>query len=174
MFGLQIGFDKPQWLLALILLPILWAVSFRSLAGLGPYRRLFALGFRTLVLVLMVLCLAEVQLKRISDRVTVMYLLDQSESIPKITREAMLKYVMEDVSKHRRKGDLQNASEDKAGVIILAAKRLSNIPPLPTKSAPSAAGSSIRCSRCGPTRPTSPPPSSWPRLRSRKTRPSGS
>lgn len=129
MFGLQIGFDKPQWLLALILLPILWAVSFRSLAGLGPYRRLFALGFRTLVLVLMVLCLAEVQLKRISDRVTVMYLLDQSESIPKITREAMLKYVMEDVSKHRRKGDLQNASEDKAGVIIFGREATIEYPP---------------------------------------------
>ncbi len=129
MFGLQVGFDRPQWLLALILLPILWAVSFRSLAGLGPYRRLFALGFRTLVLVLMVLALAEVQLKRISDRVTVMYLLDQSESIPKITREAMLKYVMEDVAKHRRKGDLQNASEDKAGVIIFGREATIEYPP---------------------------------------------
>lgn len=129
MFELQIGFDKPQWLLALILLPILWAVSFRSLAGLGPYRRLFALGFRTLVLVLMVLALAEVQLKRISDRVTVMYLLDQSESIPKITREAMLRYVMEDVAKHRRKGDLQNASEDKAGVIIFGREATIEYPP---------------------------------------------
>ncbi|MFN0021002.1 MAG: glutamine amidotransferase [Pirellulaceae bacterium] len=129
MFQLQIGFDKPQWLLALILLPILWAVSFRSLAGLGPYRRLFALGFRTLVLVLMVLALAEVQLKRISDRVTVMYLLDQSESIPKITRETMLKYVMEDVAKHRRKGDLQNASEDKAGVIIFGREATIEYPP---------------------------------------------
>jgi uncharacterized membrane protein len=129
MFGLQIGFDKPQWLLALLLLPILWAVSFRSLAGLGPYRRLFALAFRTAVLVLMVLALAEVQLKRISDRVTVMYLLDQSESIPKITREAMLKYVMEDVTKHRRKGDLQNASEDKAGVIIFGREATIEYPP---------------------------------------------
>jgi uncharacterized membrane protein len=129
MFGLHIGFDKPQWLLALILLPILWAVSFRSLAGLGPYRRLFALGFRTLVLVLMVLALAEVQIKRISDRVTVMYLLDQSESIPKITREAMLKYVMEDVAKHRRKGDLQSASEDKAGVIIFGREATIEFPP---------------------------------------------
>ena len=30
----------------------------------------------------------------------------------------MLEYVMEDVAKHRRKGDLQSATEDKAGVII--------------------------------------------------------
>ena len=99
MLNLKIAFDQPWWLLLLVLVPILWIFSFRSLSGLGPYRRLFALGFRTIVLVLMVLCLAEVQLKKISDRVTVMYLLDQSESIPKITREAMLKYVMEDVSK---------------------------------------------------------------------------
>ena len=39
---------------------------------------------------------------------TVIYLLDQSESIPKITRETMLKYVMEDVAKHRRTGPLHN------------------------------------------------------------------
>jgi hypothetical protein len=83
MSGLQIGFEKPQYLWLLVLLLPLWVFSFRSLTGLGPYRRLFALGFRTLVVVLVVaLSLAELQMKRVSDKLTVTYLLDQSESIP--------------------------------------------------------------------------------------------
>ena len=59
--NLEIGFDKPWYLALLALLPVLWLLSFRSLAGLGNVRRMFALGFRTLVLVLIVMCLAEVQ-----------------------------------------------------------------------------------------------------------------
>ena len=39
MSGLQITFDKPWYLLLAALLPVLWLFSFRSLAGLGPYRR---------------------------------------------------------------------------------------------------------------------------------------
>ena len=95
MFNLKIAFDQPWWLLLLGLVPVLWIFSFRSLSGLGPYRRIFALLFRTAVFTMLVLALAGVQLQKISDRVTVIYLLDQSESIPKCTREAMLQYVME-------------------------------------------------------------------------------
>ena len=129
MFGLKIGFDEPWYLLLLVLVPILWFFSLGSLRGLGPYRRLFALGFRTIVFTLMVLALAGVQLQKVSDRVTVLYLLDQSESIPKLTREAMLEYVMQDVAKHRRAGDLASAAEDKAGVIIFGREATIEHPP---------------------------------------------
>src|SRR5688572_14074468 len=118
MFGLKIAFDQPWWLLLLLVAPVLWVFSFRTLSGLGPYRRVVALRFRTVVLTLLVMALAGVQLQKISERVTVIYLLDQSESIPKSVREAMLEYVMKDVSVHRRTGDLTHASEDKAGIII--------------------------------------------------------
>ena len=129
MLNLQIAFDQPWWLLLLALVPLLWIFSFQSLSGLGPYRRLFALLFRTLVFTLLVLALAGVQLQKISDRVTVIYLLDQSESIPKLTREAMLTYVKEDVKAHRRAGDLTSASEDKAGVIIFGREATIEHPP---------------------------------------------
>ena len=43
MWGLKIAFDQPWWLLLLALVPVLWIFSFRSLSGLGPYRRVFAL-----------------------------------------------------------------------------------------------------------------------------------
>src|SRR5439155_10812581 len=130
MLNVKIAFDQPWWLLLLALVPVLWIFSFRSLSGLGPYRRIFALLFRTVVFTLLVLALAGVQLQKISDRVTVIYLLDQSESIPKLTREAMLQYVMEDIKEHRRKGDLSSATEDKAGVIIFGREATIEYPPL--------------------------------------------
>jgi uncharacterized membrane protein/Mg-chelatase subunit ChlD len=129
MSNLRIAFDQPWWLLLLLLVPLLWIFSFRSLSGLGPYRRIFALLFRTVVFALLVLALAGIQLQKISDRVTVIYLLDQSESIPKPTREAMLEYVMKDVELHRRKGDLTSATEDKAGVIIFGREATIEFPP---------------------------------------------
>src|SRR5947207_9072631 len=130
MFNLKIAFDQPWWLLLLLLVPVLWIFSFRILSGLGPYRRIFALLFRTVVFTLLVLALAGVQLQKISDRVTVIYLLDQSESIPKLTREAMLQYVRDDIQAHRRKGDLSSATEDKAGVIIFGREATIEYPPL--------------------------------------------
>src|SRR5439155_12534331 len=115
MLNVKIAFDQPWWLLLLALVPVLWIFSFRSLSGLGPYRRIFALLFRTTVLTLLVLALAGVQLQKVSDRVTVIYLLDQSESIPKLTREAMLEYVMKDVAPHRRRAVPKSVREVKAG-----------------------------------------------------------
>jgi uncharacterized membrane protein/Mg-chelatase subunit ChlD len=129
MLNIKIAFDQPWWLLLLLLLPLLWVFSFHSLSGLGRYRRLFALFFRSAVFTLLVLALAGIQIRKISDRVTVIYLLDQSESIPKPTREAMLEYVMKDVKAHRRTGDLQSATEDKAGVIIFGREATIEYPP---------------------------------------------
>jgi uncharacterized membrane protein/Mg-chelatase subunit ChlD len=128
--NITIAFDQPWWLVLLLLIPVLWVFSFQSLSGLGPYRRIFALLFRTIVFTLLVLALAGVQLQKISDRMTVIYLLDQSESIPKLTREAMLEYVMKDIQSHRRQGDLTSATEDKAGVIIFGREATIEYPPL--------------------------------------------
>lgn len=129
MLNIKIAFDQPWWLLLLLLVPVLWFLSFKTLSGLGPYRRLFALLFRTVVFTLLVLALAGIQLQKISDRLTVIYLLDQSESIPKRVREAMLDYVRADVEAHRRKGDLRSATEDKAGIIIFGREATIEYPP---------------------------------------------
>ncbi|QDU29832.1 von Willebrand factor type A domain protein [Anatilimnocola aggregata] len=125
----RLTFDQP-WLLLLALgIPVLFFISYRSLAALGKYRRVFALGYRGRVLLLMILALAGVQLQKISERMTVMYLLDQSESIPKPVREAMIQFVMQDVDAHRHKGDLQSATEDKAGVIVFGREATIEHPP---------------------------------------------
>ena len=110
---LQIGFERPLFLLLLLLLPAIWYLSYGSLAGLGKWRRLFALLLRSVVFSLLVLALAQVQWKQSTDRLTVIYLLDQSESVPKAKRDFMLQYVHTAVKEHRRE-----ERADMAGVII--------------------------------------------------------
>lgn len=124
MFDRQIGFDDPWYLLLLAGLPLLWIFSFRSLSGLGRFRRLFALAFRTLVFVGMVLALAEIKLLKTSEKMTVIYLLDQSESIPMTQRQAMLRYVEKEISKHR-----DADREDRAGVIVFGHAAVIEVPP---------------------------------------------
>ena len=53
-------------------------------------RRWFVLGLRTVVLLLVVFSLAEIQMVRTSEKLTVIYLLDQSVSIPRGQRRAMV------------------------------------------------------------------------------------
>src|SRR5688572_30549130 len=113
MRGWEIGFDKPWYLVLLALVPLLWLLSFRSLAGLGNVRRIVAIDLRSIVLILIVFALAEVQLLQTSHKVTVIYLLDQSESIPQDKRHAMLDFVVRTVAEHRNK-----ERNDRAGVIV--------------------------------------------------------
>ena len=100
MFSLRLGFDHPGYLWLLLALPILWWVGFKSLGVLGQFRRAFALFLRTLVWTTVVFALAGVQLVWVNDRVTVMYLLDQSQSIPQVKRQVMLDYVIRNVRRH--------------------------------------------------------------------------
>ena len=106
-------FGRPAFLLLLLLVPFIWAFSFNSLAGLGKWRRVFALLLRTAVYTLLVFALAQAQWPRNADRMTVIYLLDQSSSIPESKRNYMMKYAYESVAKYRR----ENA-KDMAGVIV--------------------------------------------------------
>ncbi len=69
--------------------------------------------------------LAGVQLIRVSDRMTVIYLLDQSDSIPVAKRQLMLQYAIENVKKFRRSN-----REDRAGLIVFGREASIEFPPL--------------------------------------------
>ena len=125
MGNLQLAFDRPWFLAALALVPLLWVFSYHSLAGLGRYRSLFAILLRSVVLTLLILALAQMQFLRSSDRVTVIYLLDQSASIPPDVRESMVDYVVEDVERHR-----DDARRDRASVIVFGRQANIEVPPL--------------------------------------------
>src|SRR4051812_7500821 len=124
--NLSITVGNPWWLILLpLILPPLILVSFRSLAGLGPFRRLLAIGLRATVVTLIVLALAELQTVRRSDRLTTMFLIDVSQSVPRESQGPVLQYVTE-ASKKRRKDDL-------AGAIVFGKGPRVEAPPAPTE-----------------------------------------
>jgi len=95
-------------LLALLVPVLLWAR--RSMAGLGRVRGLVAVGIRTSIVILLTLALAQVQWRFTQDEMTVIYLLDQSLSIPASTQRDALRFVEESQKKRR--------SDDKVGLVL--------------------------------------------------------
>ena len=122
----SITFGNPWWLILIpmIVPPLVW-MSYRSLAGLGPIRRTLAILFRTAVITLIVLALAEVQSVRRTDRLTTMFLLDVSNSIPKEQQKAALDYVTEASKKRRR--------DDMAGLVVFGREPRVEVPPAPSE-----------------------------------------
>lgn len=127
MSNFEIDFQYPWMLVLLVLIPISWWIGAQSLAGLGTVRRALALALRSLVLLLVIAALAGVQWIWTSDRQTVIYVLDQSDSIPIAKRQLMLRYAIESVKKFRRSGDRRN---DRAGLIVFGREASIEIPPL--------------------------------------------
>jgi uncharacterized membrane protein len=121
----HVAFDSPWYLALLAALPLIWWSSFRSLGGLGRVRRAVAIALRTLVFALLVLALAETQWVRTTDRLTVIYLLDQSLSISQAQTDAMIKYINESIRQQR-----DRAREDRAGVIVFGTESAVELPPL--------------------------------------------
>ena len=124
MWRLEIGFDNPGYLVLLLLVPPVWLAGLRSLAGLGTTRWLLANLLRSIGVLLLVLALAELQILKTGERLTVLFLLDQSESIPLAKRQAMLEYTVQAVARHRDK-----ARQDRAGVIVFGRHANIEIPP---------------------------------------------
>ncbi|MCA9240415.1 MAG: VWA domain-containing protein [Planctomycetales bacterium] len=113
----SLPFDNPYWpyLLGLlvVLLVAVVAIGRRSISGIGRARWLVAMLLRATVVTLIVLALADLQHRKTSDKVTVLYLLDQSLSIPQEQRDVMRQWVNESMQRHRR-----DDKEDRAGVIV--------------------------------------------------------
>ena len=125
MFHQSVSFYNPWFLLLLGLVPLVAVWSYDSLAGLGKWRRWIAILLRSSVMVLLIFALADLQLLRSNDRITVIYLLDQSLSVPETRRTAMIRYVNASIRKHRRED-----KEDRAGVIVFGRDAEVEIPPV--------------------------------------------
>ena len=122
----MLAFNNPWYLLLLLAaLPLVWWWSAGSLSGLGRWRRAAAIALRTLVILLIVAALAETQYQRVNDRVTVIYLLDQSLSIPEARRTEMIHYANASIRAQRR-----DDKEDRAGVIVFGKNAEVEVPPV--------------------------------------------
>jgi uncharacterized membrane protein len=83
-------FSRPWWLAGCILLvPIVW-LGLRNLAALGPVRRVTAIVLRCLVVIILIALLARPMLTRTSKRMTLVTVIDRSQSIPaKLQKDAL-------------------------------------------------------------------------------------
>jgi uncharacterized membrane protein len=121
----SLAFDRPAYLVLLALIPVLWWLGYRSLAGLGRWRRWLALTLRALVLLLIVLALADAQYQRKSEGLTVVYVLDQSLSVPAPQRAEMIDYVRNSIKQHRN-----DAKGDRFAVIVFGRDAEVEVPPV--------------------------------------------
>lgn len=122
-----LSFERPEWLWLLLLVPVaiglpLW---FRSLAALEGGRRWFALAMRTGLLIALILAIAGAERVRENRDLAVIFLLDQSRSIPESLQLKAEQFTQEMGSSSKRPHD------DKAAVISFDGK--SNIEQLPMR-----------------------------------------
>ncbi|WP_158265421.1 VWA domain-containing protein [Blastopirellula marina] len=116
--------ERPWFLILLLFLPILWSVSWTSLTVSGRWRWALANGLRTLLCLLVILALAEVELVRKTDRLTVIYLVDRSLSIPPDRLDEVVDYVRSTANTFR-----ESSPDDRVGVITFGGDAAIEIPP---------------------------------------------
>lgn len=83
---MNIRFDHPEYLWLLLLAGPLVLLGVRSLAALEPARRWTAIGLRLAVLAVLVLMLAGLQAVQTHDDLTVIAVVDQSESVRRFAK----------------------------------------------------------------------------------------
>ena len=120
-----VQFDAPIWL---FLIPLLGVVALlmgaRSLSGLGPVTKWVAMGARLLVISVLAAALAEPQWRRESKDVSVMVVVDASESVPQRMQDDVTTYLRESIETSKK-------ADDRLGVV--AAAKNAFIQSLPTK-----------------------------------------
>ncbi len=79
--ALPFDFEQPAWLWLCVLVPVMIAVSLRSLAGLDPVRRVLALAARSALIILLACCLAGIVRVQRNKDLTVLFLMDRSYSV---------------------------------------------------------------------------------------------
>jgi len=120
----SVDFESPRYLLLLLLvLPIIWLAGRRSLAALGAWRRRIAVALRLVVAALIILALAEPNWQTLLHRLTVLFVVDASDSIRYEELSDALKYVS------RAAEQRDPTRGDRAGVVVFGRSSAVEIPP---------------------------------------------
>jgi hypothetical protein len=136
-------FVSPWWLLLLLIVPAVYLISRKSLAGLGPVRRWVAIAARSLMLTCLILALAEPRVRRPSENMTVIFVVDRSASIPRELEDTQsgdvidrrwnrIRQVIEQAVKTRYSIN----REDQFGVIFFGKRPKLAFPPTPLVPVP--------------------------------------
>jgi Mg-chelatase subunit ChlD len=131
-----LSFARPEALLLLfVLVPLAVYLSRTSLAYLRPGRRRLSLALRVAIISLLVLALSGVSLVRAADNLSVVFLLDRSDSISAAQKSLQASDVRAAIASMH--------PNDQAGVIAFGADALVDRPTSPDKSPPDLASAPI-------------------------------
>ncbi len=119
-----VQFETPGYLALLAVLPLVLAMAWRSLSGLGPIRATLAVIARVLVIACIVLALAGLHGVRRSDRLSVLFVVDRSRSIPPAAADEAFKFI-EMAAKELR------PDKDQLGVVAFDARAAVEQLPMP-------------------------------------------
>ena len=88
-------FAQPWWLMAgVLLVPIVWLAQ-RYLTTLGPIRRMLAIILRCMLIIILIALLARLTRTKKNEQLTVIVVIDRSQSIPAQLQQASLDYLSE-------------------------------------------------------------------------------
>lgn len=103
---LHIRFVRPEYLLLLVLIPGVYWMARRSIAGLGRVRGRLAIIARTILLAALAMALAGAQHVRVREDMAVAFVVDRSLSVPDQVQDELLDHVAAwNVSEGRRGKD---------------------------------------------------------------------
>jgi len=121
--AVPLAFEYPNALVLLVLLPLAWWVSRRSLSGMSKARRRFSTALRFTVLLLLILAAAGLQQVLLRDALCVFYLVDTSDSISAEATEQIKSFINRAMPEAR--------SDDRAGIIAFGGDALLDALPVP-------------------------------------------
>lgn len=114
-------FERPWWFGLLAVTPWIWWLSVAGVGGLTKGRAAAALFTRLALAGLLIMVLAEPRAVRKSDRLSVVYAMDISDSIGETTSEAARTFFARTVS--------EKPSDDEAGLVVFGRNAAVEFPP---------------------------------------------
>jgi uncharacterized membrane protein len=102
--------SAPQYLLLLCFIPVIVWLFWRSTTHLPSFRRSLVLSLRVLMIILVVLSLSGLSVENPTEQVNVMFVLDASDSVGEVGREAALGFVQRALKQMKK--------SDQAGLIV--------------------------------------------------------
>lgn len=109
-------FGNPWMLLLILLIPFFVWVSWGRLSHLSLLRRWTAIGLRLILLGLLALALADARWARSTDSLSVIFLLDQSDSLGATARQDALAFIQDALA--------AMPADDSAGVVVFGENAL--------------------------------------------------
>lgn len=116
--------ETLRFLPLFLIIPACWWLAGRLPEALGTWRAMFALGLRAIVITGVILALSGLRWGWFTDRVSVVYVLDQSDSISNEAKRAMVEYAVTSANRDR-----VAQRRDLVGLVAFAGEAQIEVPP---------------------------------------------